>query len=63
MYLDAERDEYEDETKLYRKSYDVRVWYQGGVMEACSCDCDCKRAASPDMDLCVYCHNAHWEKE
>ena len=28
MYLDAERDDYEDETKLYRKSYDVRAWYR-----------------------------------
>ena len=28
MYLDAERDEYEDETELYRKTYDVRAWYR-----------------------------------
>ena len=28
MYLDAERDEYEDDTDLYRRSYDVRVWYR-----------------------------------
>ena len=28
MYLDAERDDYEDETDLYRKSYDVRAWYR-----------------------------------
>ena len=28
MYLDAERDEYEDETELYSKSYDVRAWYR-----------------------------------
>ena len=28
MYLDAERDDYEEDTDLYRKSYDVRVWYR-----------------------------------
>ena len=28
MLLDAERDEYEDETGLLRKSFDVRVWYR-----------------------------------
>ena len=28
MFLDGERDDYEDDTKLYRKSYDVRVWYR-----------------------------------
>ena len=28
MFLDTERDEYEAETDLLRKSYDVRVWYR-----------------------------------
>ena len=28
MYLDAERDDYEEDTELYRKSYDVRAWYR-----------------------------------
>ena len=28
MFLDAERDEYEEDTDLYRKTYDVRVWYR-----------------------------------
>lgn len=27
-FLDAERDDFEDDTDLYRKSYDVRVWYR-----------------------------------
>ena len=26
-FIDGERDDYEDETNLYRKSYDIRVWY------------------------------------
>ena len=28
MYLDADRDDYEEDTELYRKSYDVRAWYR-----------------------------------
>ena len=28
MFLAAERDEYEEGTDLYRKTYDVRVWYR-----------------------------------
>ena len=28
MFLEAERDDYEEETGLYRKSYDVRAWYR-----------------------------------
>ena len=28
MFLDAERDDYEEDTSLYRKSFDVRVWYR-----------------------------------
>ena len=28
MYLDGERDDYEDDTELYRKSFDVRFWYR-----------------------------------
>ena len=28
MFIDAERDDYEENTDLYRKSYDVRVWYR-----------------------------------
>ena len=28
-YIDNERDDYEDETQLYRKSYDLRTWYEG----------------------------------
>ena len=28
MMITGERDDYEDETNLYRKSYDVRVWYR-----------------------------------
>ena len=28
MFIDAERDDYEEDTQLYRKSYDVRVWYR-----------------------------------
>ena len=27
-FLDADRDDYEDDTDLYRKSYDVRAWYR-----------------------------------
>ena len=27
IFLDAERDDYEDDTELYRKSYDFGVWY------------------------------------
>ena len=27
-FLDTDRDDYEDDTKLDRKSYDVRVWYR-----------------------------------
>ena len=27
-FLDAERDDYEDDTDLYRKSYDVRTWFR-----------------------------------
>lgn len=29
IFIDAERDEYEEDTKLYRRSFDVRVWYEG----------------------------------
>ena len=28
MMLEAERDDYEENTDLYRKSYDVRTWYR-----------------------------------
>ena len=28
MMLEGERDDYEDDTELLRKSYDVRVWYR-----------------------------------
>ena len=28
MYLEAERDDFEDDTELFRKSYDVRAWYR-----------------------------------
>ena len=28
MYLDAERDDYEEDTELYRKTFDVRTWYR-----------------------------------
>ena len=28
MFLTAERDDYEEDTELYRKAYDVRVWYR-----------------------------------
>ena len=28
MMLEGERDDFEDETNLYRKSYDVRAWYR-----------------------------------
>ena len=28
MFIDAERDDYEEDTELYRKAYDVRVWYR-----------------------------------
>ena len=28
-YIDNARDDYEDETGLYRKSYDLRTWYEG----------------------------------
>ena len=27
IFLDAERDDFEDDTELYRKSFDCRVWY------------------------------------
>ena len=27
IFIDAERDDYEDDTELYRKSYDFGVWY------------------------------------
>ena len=27
-FIDAERDDYEDDTELLRKSFDVRVWYE-----------------------------------
>ena len=27
-FIDAERDDYEDETMLLRKSFDVRIWYR-----------------------------------
>ena len=27
-FIDAERDDYEDDTELLRKSFDVRVWYR-----------------------------------
>ena len=27
-YIDGERDSYEDDTDLYRKSFDVRAWYR-----------------------------------
>ena len=28
MFLEAERDDFEEDTKLFRKSYDVRAWYR-----------------------------------
>ena len=28
MMLEGERDDYEEDTELFRKSYDVRVWYR-----------------------------------
>ena len=28
IFIEAERDDYEDETDLFRKSFDVRAWYQ-----------------------------------
>ena len=28
MFLAAERDDYEEDTDLFRKTYDVRVWYR-----------------------------------
>ena len=28
MMLEGERDDYEEDTELLRKSYDVRVWYR-----------------------------------
>lgn len=28
MYIDAERDAFEDDADLYRKSFDVRTWYR-----------------------------------
>ena len=28
IFMDTGRDQYEDETDLFRKSYDVRVWYR-----------------------------------
>ena len=31
-FIDAERDDYEDDTELLRKSFDVRVWYRGGLV-------------------------------
>ena len=27
-FIDAERDDYEEDTELYRKSFDVRTWYR-----------------------------------
>ena len=27
-YIDAERDDYEENTKLFRKSFDIRPWYR-----------------------------------
>ena len=27
-FIDAERDDYEDKTRLYRKTFDVRAWYR-----------------------------------
>ena len=30
-FIDAERDDYEENTKLFRKSFDIRAWYQGDV--------------------------------
>ena len=31
-FIDAERDDYEDDTELLRKSVDARVWYRGAKM-------------------------------
>ena len=28
IFIDAERDDYEDDTELLRKTFDVRVWYR-----------------------------------
>ena len=28
VYIDSERDEYEDDTDLFRKSFDLRIWYE-----------------------------------
>ena len=28
MFLEAERDDFEEDTNLFRKSYDVRAWYR-----------------------------------
>ena len=28
MFIDAERDDYEEDTELFRKSFDIRVWYR-----------------------------------
>ena len=28
MFIDADRDDYEEDTDLYRRTYDVRVWYR-----------------------------------
>ena len=27
-FIDAERDDYEENTKLFRKSFDIRAWYR-----------------------------------
>ena len=28
IYIDGERDDYEEDTELFRKSFDVRAWYE-----------------------------------
>ena len=28
MFIDADRDDYEDDTDLLRRTFDVRVWYR-----------------------------------
>ena len=28
IFIEAERDDYEDDTELYRKSFDLRAWYR-----------------------------------
>ena len=28
VFIDAERDDFEEDTELYRKSFDVRAWYR-----------------------------------